>query len=71
MMDPNTTHLLALVFAHVFAKYVDFVEEGTLLRHFVPMYFQSIEIYVFFGHVCKMLTLWLLNRHTCSINTGC
>ena len=57
------------MFAHVFEKYVDFVEKGNLLDHIFNRYFRTFEIDVFFEHVCKMLMIWLLNRYTCSRNT--
>ena len=69
-MVSNTTHLSALLFAHVFKKYVVFVEDGNLLDHRLPRYFPTFEIDVFFEHVCKMHMIWLLNRHTCSRNTA-
>ena len=68
-MVANTQSRSALLFAHVFEKYVDFVEEGNLLDHLLPMYFRTFEIDVFFEHVCKMQVIWPLNRHTCSRNT--
>ena len=68
-MVSNTTRLSALLFAHVFEKYVDFVEDGNLLDLFLPRYFPTFEIDVFFEHVCKMHVIWLLHRHTCSRNT--
>ena len=58
-----------LYLAHVFEKYVDFVEEGNLLDHLLPRYFRTFEIDVFYEHVCKVRVIWLLNRHTCSRNT--
>ena len=69
VMVTNVSSLSALLFAHMFEKYVDFVEEGNLLDHIFNRYFRTFEIDVFFEHVCKMLMAWLLNRHTCSRNT--
>ena len=68
-MVANTQNRSALLFAHVFEKYVGFVEEELLLDHLSPMYLRTFEIDVFFEHVCEMQMIWLLNRHTCSRNT--
>jgi len=68
-MVADTSSRPALLFAHVFEKYVDFVEEAIILDHTFPMYFRTFEINVFFEHVCNILMVWLLNRHTCSRNT--
>ena len=57
-----------LYLAHVFEKYIDFVEQEILLDHLFLMYFRTFEIDVFFEHVCKMLMIWVLNRHRYSRN---
>ena len=53
MIVSNEASRSALLFAHVFEKYADCVEEATLLDNLFPMYFLSVEIDVFFEHVCK------------------
>ena len=68
-MVADTSSRPALLFAHVFEKYVDFVEEDIILDHIFPMYFRTSEIDVFFEHVCTMRMIWLLNRHACARKT--
>ena len=68
-MVTNTASRSALLFEHVFEKYVDFVEEDVFLDHTFPMYFLTFEIDVFLEHVCKMMMTWLLNSRTYSRNT--
>ena len=42
-MVSNTTRLSALLFAHVFVKYVDFVEEGNYLGPQLPNVFPDFR----------------------------
>ena len=68
-MVADTSSQPAMLFAQLFEGYLDFVEEESILDHIFPMYFLTSETNVFFEHVCKILMVWLLNRHTCSRNT--
>ena len=63
-MVTNTASRSALLFEHVFEKYVDFVEEDVFLDHTFPMYFLTFEIDVFLEHVC------VLRTRICSTSEG-